>query len=199
MTVVTKGNRARAREDLRASIYAAAIGLFRWNGYAATSVDSIVTSAGVAKGTFFNFFPSKLDALKAYYREIDVEVVRVRRRLDPSEPSLSLRLYAEGVERILRREGALMIELLTMALHEPEMRRIDTDSGDIDGGEFAEFFREAITAGTLGAHIDPENAAAALIDLWSGAMRAWLVDPEKQCLRNLFDARVCMLFEGIGK
>ena len=86
MTAVTKTNRGRPRTELRGAIYQAALTLFREQGFARTSVDDVVAAAGVAKGTFFNFFPSKLGVMKAYYAAIDVEVADCRDRMDPAAP-----------------------------------------------------------------------------------------------------------------
>jgi TetR/AcrR family transcriptional repressor of nem operon len=45
----------------RDKIVAAAIDLFRRNGYVATTVDEICAAAGVTKGAFFHHFESKED------------------------------------------------------------------------------------------------------------------------------------------
>jgi AcrR family transcriptional regulator len=197
MTVVTSANRGRPREDIRADLYETAIRLFRAQGYAATTVDAIVAGAGVAKGTFFNFFPSKLDVLKAYYATIDVEVARCRAAFNPDDPQRSLSRYARAVERILRREGALMIELLDVTFADPAMRRFDEDSGAADAAEFSHLLEAAKEKGLIGADVDTLMAATALVDLWSGAMRTWLRDPAKASLVKLFEPRAAILFDGL--
>lgn len=197
MTVVTDTNRRRPRAELAAAIYQAAIALFKKRGYAATTVEEIAAAAGVAKGTFFNFYPTKLDVLKAYYRTIDFEVARRRAALDPAEPRKSLTKYAGDVERILLREGPLMLELLDIAVSDPAMRRIDADSGSIDADEFADFVRRAQSGKRISKKIDASIAAGAIIDLWSGAIRTWLVAPKKGTLADLFDARMAVLFQGL--
>lgn len=197
MTTVISTNRTRPRGELKAALYAAAIKLFRERGYAGATVDSIVSAAGVAKGTFFNFFPAKIDVLKEYYRELDAEASRLRSRLDPGDPRKSLRNFARDIERIFRSGGALAIELLTLTISEPAMRRIDEESGALDTDQFAEFIRAAKREGVLRCDIDAGDAAHALGDLWSGSMRAWLKDPDRQSLPELFDSRVKLLIEGL--
>lgn len=196
MTIVT--NRQRPRVELRQAIYEASVALFRERSYASTTVDEIVARAGVAKGTFFNFFPTKLDVLKAYYATVDRDVARGRSALDPKAPLASLKRYARAVERILRREGALGLELIDATLGEPVMRRIDEDSGSMDTDEFAAFFAKARAHGLIKADIAPAAAAEALLDQWSGAMRTWRRDPA-QSLSDLFAARITLLFRGIGR
>jgi len=198
MTVVTLSNRKRPRAELREAILAAALSLIGERGYARTSVDEIVAAAGVAKGTFFNFFPSKLDVMKAYYEGIDLEVARERSRMNPASPLKALRDYADGVEAILLREGRLMLELLDLAMSDPAMRRIDEDSGAADADEFASFLVLVRDLGLIGPCVDPVKASAALVDLWAGAIRNWLPHPAPGSLSRLFGERIDLLFHGLG-
>ena len=198
MTVVIKANRGRSRSELRGSIFETAIRLFRERGYARTSVDEIVATARVAKGTFFNFFPTKLDVMKAYYARIDIDIARRRARMNPALPLEALRDYASAVETILLSEGGLMLELLELATSEPAMRRLDADSGACDGDDFAAYLSKVGDLGRIGSHVDPVKASAAIVDLWSGAVRAWLAHPVEGSLGALFGERIDMLFHGLG-
>jgi len=198
MTAVIRSNRTLAQSELRAIIYAAAIERFREKGYARTTVDEIVATAGVAKGTFFNFFPAKLDVLKAYYGRIDAEAARCRSTMNSSVPLDSLRRYAAAVETIFLREGPLMFELIDAIAHEPVMNGIDAESGANDASDYARFLREVRDRGLISASVDPHDAANAVLDLWSGAVRAWLVRPVKGSLGRLFHQRLKLLFHGLG-
>jgi AcrR family transcriptional regulator len=197
MTAVT--NRGKSREELRGAVYAAALSLFRSQGYVQTSVDQICAAAGVAKGTFFNVFPSKLHVLKAYYANIDIEAAKQRAKLDPSAPEEALVGYARAVEKILRREGPLMLELLDLTLGDPAMRRMDEDSGDVDAEEFAAFFAAAAAQRTVRRDLDPQLATVVLMDVWAGAMRAWLRTDGEASLTKLFKARLGALFQGLAR
>ncbi len=53
------GRRERSRLETRRKIIAAAMQLFGERGFAETRVEDITERADVAKGTFFNYFPSK--------------------------------------------------------------------------------------------------------------------------------------------
>lgn len=57
------GRRERRRRDIRLRILAAALEMFREQGYAKTSVDVIADRADVARTTLFNYFPRKQDLL----------------------------------------------------------------------------------------------------------------------------------------
>ncbi len=198
MTAVMRSNRALAQSELRSIIYEAAISRFREKGYARTTVDEIVAIAGVAKGTFFNFFPAKLDVLKAYYAVIDAEAARCRNTMNAATPLESLRRYASMVETIFLREGPLMFELIAAIAHEPIMSRIDAESGANDAADFARFLLEARDRGLIAAAVNPDEAADAVLDLWSGSVRAWLTRPVKGSLGRLFHQRLKLLFHGLG-
>jgi len=52
-----------------------ALSLFAKHGFDRVSVDRITEQADVAKGTFFNYFPTKVDVLVAYWAEtVDARV-----------------------------------------------------------------------------------------------------------------------------
>jgi AcrR family transcriptional regulator len=68
--------RERKKEQVRRQLYRAALQLFPERGYDGTSVQEICGRADVAKGTFFNHFPSKEHVLLAYHDEIKLDVLR---------------------------------------------------------------------------------------------------------------------------
>jgi TetR/AcrR family transcriptional regulator, cholesterol catabolism regulator len=59
----TWGKRAHNKEMRKENLYTAAVMLFRQRGFDETRVEEITQAAGVAKGTFFNYFPTKEDVL----------------------------------------------------------------------------------------------------------------------------------------
>jgi len=60
--VVRDGRQERAARK-RAQILGAARALFVLDGYAATSMDAVVSKAGISKQTLYRYFPSKSDLL----------------------------------------------------------------------------------------------------------------------------------------
>ncbi len=59
----TWSKRAHNKELRKENLYTAAVTLFRQRGFDDTRVEEITQAAGVAKGTFFNYFPTKEDVL----------------------------------------------------------------------------------------------------------------------------------------
>jgi AcrR family transcriptional regulator len=59
------GRRQRKREETRTRIFEQAMRLFAERGFVNTPVEEITEAADVAKGTFFNYFPTKEAILQA--------------------------------------------------------------------------------------------------------------------------------------
>ena len=78
-TVRTRGRRIRDPEGARRALLKHAVQLFEANGYAATSVQSIVDAAGLTKGAFYHHFETKEDLLCRVHDEfINYQLGRAR-------------------------------------------------------------------------------------------------------------------------
>lgn len=53
----------KQREQVKEQVYTSAVSLFREKGYQNVSIEEIAKTVGIAKGTFYNFYPSKKDIL----------------------------------------------------------------------------------------------------------------------------------------
>ncbi|MBA3232020.1 MAG: TetR/AcrR family transcriptional regulator [Acidobacteria bacterium] len=69
------GRRERHKLDVYRRIHQAAVALFRKQGYEATTVEQIAERADVAKGTVFNYFPSKESLLHALASDVHVRLL----------------------------------------------------------------------------------------------------------------------------
>lgn len=74
MTANTQQNPATSRSDRRKAktrhrIVTAAVDLFRQHGFDATTMEQIAETADIAKGTLYNYFPSKEAIISAYVQQ----------------------------------------------------------------------------------------------------------------------------------
>lgn len=112
---------SRRRERMRAILIEASLRLFAQKGVDATTIDEIVTVAGVAKGTFYNYFTDRADiaravggnirhelnmAVDALNAGIDDPAERIRRGVclfmasvagNPDKATMLSRLYDSGL------------------------------------------------------------------------------------------------------
>ncbi|WP_308635671.1 TetR/AcrR family transcriptional regulator [Paenibacillus silvisoli] len=82
------------KEQTRTRIKEAALSLFAEQGYEHTSVESIAKQAGVAKGTFFNYFASKDELLCDLQTIIAInEVTKLGEMTGPLVPRFQLLIF----------------------------------------------------------------------------------------------------------
>jgi AcrR family transcriptional regulator len=198
MTMVTRTqpNRAIPRAVLQARISRAALVLFKERGFDAVSVDQIVVKAGVSKGAFFNFFPTKADALLVYFRELDGRLDKLREKLDPARPLPALLKFFGKAEQLLRAEGPLLETLSRAIWSHPMLMNADRISAKEDRAAFADFFERARRLGTIRV-ADPAIAADAVGDLWTGSILMWLSAGRSYSFSRALNAKVRLLFIGL--
>lgn len=94
---------SRRRERMRGILVEAGLRLFAKQGVDATTIDEIVNVAGVAKGTFYNYFTDRADIARAVAAAVrhsmNAAVEEINRGIDdPAERiSRGVRLFMAGV------------------------------------------------------------------------------------------------------
>lgn len=94
---------SRRRERMRGILVEAALRLFAKQGVDATTIDEIVIVAGVAKGTFYNYFTDRADIARAVAgtvrHSMNAAVEEINRGIDdPAERiARGVRLFMAGV------------------------------------------------------------------------------------------------------
>jgi AcrR family transcriptional regulator len=120
------GRRERKRVETREKLFQTAVMLFAKNGFAATRVEEITEAADVAKGTFFNYFPSKEHLLMHFAgRQIGI----VQRCLESAragkEPMPVLLLdMANELTSLPGRSPELARSVMTAFLSNEEVRQV---------------------------------------------------------------------------
>ena len=148
----------------------AAVELFIGQGYDATSVDQIAAAADVARGTFFNHFPGKVDVTHAW----------IERRRDEIRNTIAAASAPDAAARIL--EGFKVAAALydaDSAARRPMVRTWIRCGGPFGPGhgQTAESIRtvldEGQQAGQLRKDLDTRTAALLLQDTFLGALCRW--------------------------
>ena len=92
------------RKDARAhEILTAALNVFQTRGFAAATIADVAQAAGVANGTVYLYYPSKVDLFKAVVRELMAPGIE---RIE--EAALALPTPAEQLRAALEQWSAVM-------------------------------------------------------------------------------------------
>lgn len=163
-----------AKPPMRDALVAAAFQLFLERGYEQTTVDDIVTLAGVGRRSFFRYFPSKEDVvfpdhercltdMTAFLGAGSDEDEPVQRVCDAAR--LVLRLYAEN--------PTFSVQRYRLTKKVPGLRAYELSVVWRYERALAEYLRGRFTGrpdGTLQADV----IAAAVVAAHNNALRSWL-------------------------
>lgn len=171
-------------ESTREHLLRAGVEAFRIGGYAATGLGPLLRRAGVPKGSFYHFFPSK----EAFAREVLAAYAdagherRVAHLADASRPPLlRLRNYfedlADGFAAALaagRPMGGCLLGNLAqeVAPRHPELRDAIAAAFARWRHSLAAVLREAAARDELPQGLAGDDMAGFLIDAWEGALLA---------------------------
>ena len=135
-----KPSRSRRKEARPAELLAAALDCFVEKGFAATRMDDIAKRAGVAKGTFYLYFPSKQVIFEALVRENMLP----RMRLLEAAVAADGRSAEERLQGLLTVFGRLIAEPRLVAI--PKL--VVTEAGNFP--DMARFYLHEVVERAMG-------------------------------------------------
>jgi AcrR family transcriptional regulator len=191
-----QGWRERKKAELREQIYARSVELFRDQGYDGTSVEQITSAVGIAKGTFFNHFPTKQALLVEWYRRLSrASLAEAEGRPDWSclEAILCLfRALARGASAdcdLFRAKTAGGDDVLLRAEQELDEAVCDFIEGRL---------REGVERGEVRGGTDVEELTAFLLALLTGTGRVWATQGCAFPLDERIESQVRFVFRSVS-
>lgn len=204
MTVAEQNQRSqRNPEATRASIMAAAEGLFVAKGFAATSMSDIASAAGVTKSLIHHHFGSKEELWTEVKRERVSHWARVQRELianrDDDEPIL--RRSIETLFRFLQDNPEFVRLRSWMNLEDPRLAEAAYPEILTLG---LERIREQQKAGRIRSDVEPRHLVilfVAMCTQWFMSRASWLTALDAEQRREedeaYLDALLKVFFEGV--
>ena len=192
-----RGERLRRGDRTRSRILDAAEQAFGEHGFHGASIVEITRAAGVGLGTFYVYFPSKIDIYRQLLRSYLEDFVRVAR-----EATSGAGDYREvireafgaffdwigarpGVLRLLREAEFVDPKLLAELYQAP-------------AEEYRSRLERAMKAGYI-APIDPDVLAWCIMGMTEFAVMRWLIWPEQERMDpERFDAYVDVIIRALG-
>ena len=150
---------AQRRQNTRNRILRAAEKLFKVRGFEKTSVDQIVMAADVAKGTFYQYFETKIDVALAIVSEAQQQYLEeIQTKLDSGQSPLSVgREFLQSSAGWFEKNRGIARGLLVHTLEAP---RTETPSAT---RLWALIFAAAQRQGEIRADMPAEEMSALLV------------------------------------
>jgi TetR/AcrR family transcriptional regulator, cholesterol catabolism regulator len=173
------GRRERRKADIRGRLFRAAFEQFGARGFTATTVEDITVAADVAKGTFFNYFPTK-EHLLMEFSELRLEIIRgalaeVRRGALPIRDVLRGMFFALMKEP--GRSRAMARCMLLGALGGEPVAGIVQKKLAEGRGALAEAMMIGQRRGEIRADWRPDDLARLFQQSVFGSMHMWVLHP----------------------
>ncbi len=194
------GIREAKKEEKQERILQASIARFTNDGFEQTSIEDITRDAGVAKGTFYNFFEKKEDVLLFY---LDRELVKSRHEIKRKMSStktiidkleLLILTYLKNIFRnkdfskVLVRER---IAKIGTGKNWNELLLMQT---------IKQLLEEAKEKGEIKKSVDLSNMSEIIFAIFTMYTIYWLnglIPTKKQCVEKVKEV-LRMFFEGVG-
>ncbi len=162
------------KPPMREALVAAAFQLFVERGYEQTTVDDIVTLAGVGRRSFFRYFPSKEDVVFPDHEGCLAEMTAFLRASRPAhEPVRRVCDAARLVLRMYAENPAFSVQRYRLTRKVPGLRAYELSVVWRYERALAEYLRGRFAGrpdGTLRADV----VAAAVVAAHNNALRSWL-------------------------
>lgn len=196
--------REKKKIETKNKIFEVSGRLFKEKGFENTTVDEITKEAGIAKGTFFNYFPTK-ESLLSYFGEIKEELIyglienETMKNISTKEKIKNILIcLAESCEKDKELTKLLIFE------HTRHMEHscVGQDGSKNSLHRLTKFvyglLEEGVRDGDVKNSIDISVAADIITGIHLYSLIVWLKSESEMCFSNNISEKIDVLFEGIG-
>lgn len=188
--------REERKKQLKKQIFLKSIELFKEYGYDNVTVETIATSCGIAKGTFFNYF-SKKEHLLLYLgnSQNDYLLEIAQKYKDIKIKQKLLLLFKELLSVYLENS-----DLLKLTLSETIRSALKDESKNIElfKESIATLIDEAKTNKSIQTQFDSETIASVLVGIYFNTLIGWTIGQDESAyIAAIFEKQFEVVWEGI--
>jgi AcrR family transcriptional regulator len=198
LTEINGSRRSRRRTETKERLFRTALQLFAKKGYVNTRVEEITAAADVAKGTFFNYFPTKEHLLFAL-SEHQQEVVRHAGAAAKSAKSVRpvMEQFAHDIATGPGGSPLMMRSLLgTAFLHEIMVKRF-SELLIFGRGEIAKIMERGQELGEIRSDRSAEQLARGFQSVVFGTNALWALCGGDKDLHESLDNALEVFWHGV--
>ncbi len=191
---------ARQKEFNREAVLVKAMETFWHHGYEGTSVQDLVKSMGINRGSLYDTFGDKrslfLEAIAHYEKTIVQRIIQTLEAPHASKQAI-IDYFNHVVDRIMAdkdRRGCLLTNTaVELCAHDPDTaQRITSDLKRVETAFYRALSR-AKTQGELSSHLDPQAIASFLTCSLQGLRVMSRVNPSRETLQGVVQVILSVL------
>ena len=184
--------REHKKNKTKQRIYEHALNLFTQNGFEAVSVQSIAEAVGIAKGTFFNYYPSKADVLAEWYENLIQNIIDLPIDVDTSLANVVVNLVQQTLTHALADES-LWLAKTFYAQSNKSIQRAESAADAALKTHLCTLIEQH--GENRVRDITPESLADLITTLVTGSVREWVVTGRKFDFDAVIERRINQLFQ----
>lgn len=189
--------REEKKRQTKLAITNAAFKLFSENGYESTKVEDIVKLAGVSKGTYFNYFPTKEAVIEDFERiSIYSEAEKLMNITSPVVPKLLSSLI--NIVHNLNYTRSLRRATLMATLSSANNLNDHIDNMNNLRALLIPIFKHGQETGEFTQKLSPETLADLTIQMFIGALTHWCLGGGEDDLITQLMMSFDVFFKGIS-
>lgn len=189
--------REKKKIETRNKIFEVSGRLFKEKGFEKVTVDEITREAGIAKGTFFNYFPTKAALLREFGKQKEEMVYNmVRAELKNSTSTKekiknTLVFVARSNEKDKELTKLFVFEYLRhYGYEERNSRSLNTI--------LQELLENGVKKGEVRSSIDIKRAAENITGIYFSSLMEWLWSNSDYSFSDDISKKIDIVFDGIG-
>jgi len=165
--------RQRQKLELRQMLYETSLEMFEASGYENTTVQQITDQLGVAKGTFFNHFPTKEHVIEQWYNNITSRsLAAARKRKDASAEEAILALMSDMARRAMASPELLIAKTRNSA--NPLLIDAEQQQDQQVQMHLIQYCTQGKAQGEFADDLNEEFFVDLLLTVLTGSSRAWV-------------------------
>lgn len=194
----TLGRRELNKRSKRQRLLTESLRLFREQGFEQTTVAEITRSAGVAKGTFFNYFPTKEGVLLALGEQMlgKLDLVEPKALFGGASARGKVKVLFQALAAGLDADQELVREMVYRGLRLPDL--VSRERARLDfRSTLALLLDQGRRQGEVRGDVDTAFIADTLYTLYFQQIVSWCITDFSTSLVERLEQVVDLIFDGI--
>lgn len=182
--------REKQKLEVRKSLLDHGLDLIRRQGLVPTTVEEITRAAGVAKGTFFNHFPSKESLLYDFIQRETDQIMKEAMDFHPGQARAALRSIGAALARFGMENQRLLLDLGSF---KGSLRESERDHDDRIRGRLVRLIEEDESVDPAWCRAMAARFVGLVLAAMSGTVHEWRLSAGEADLGTLLGDRIDML------
>lgn len=194
---MAKGWRETKKARTAEKLFKTALDLFRKRGYESVSVREITEAAQVAKGTFFNYFPSKDHLLVTWYANCASQAMAQCQGADFANAQEAIITLVLSEIEFAMEERHLLAAKHQISLQGSMVAQVEQEGDEELFTYCRRYLEKDQKAGMFVPHLDLDHFAELIITVLTGIARRWVYQGGDFDMKTVVERDFQFLFDAI--